>query len=187
MNFDFYPLRKGDSVNLLFLIVILFYFQLLVNAGGRNTNIVLTKDTIVLNDRHKKHSNNIVIKDSKEHHHCNCHNEPHHVIVPMHYGHHEHWSHPHWHDHKRSDSALNWWDMQIAASNQHTSTSSLFNENLNHNNLERPLIKGKDNEALNHLLNQRYSVPQSTNSIQDSIKLDLGNLQRISYPVFLRQ
>lgn len=178
MNFDFYPLRKG---NLLLLFAILLYQCLtsipFVNAGGRGTNIVLTKDTIVLNDRQKKHSNNIVIKDEHKNHHCDCH-EHHHYMPVHHYG--QHWGH-HWdHHHKRSDSAaLNWWDgMQMAASTQHDQHTLPGYLNSNPHYAQPPFIQGKDNEALNSIVKQRYLSP---------VRFNLGSLtDKISLPVFVR-
>lgn len=165
MNSDFYLMRKS---NLLLLFVILVCISLVNAGGGRNTNIVLTKDTIVLNDRHKKHSNNIVIKDGhKNHHHCDCH-ETHHYVPMHHWGHNEHWDH-----HKRSDS-LNWWDLQTAASDH---TLSSFNAH-NYYHQTPPIIHGKDNDALNSVLKQRYFGP---------VKFNLENFENIQLPVFVRQ
>lgn len=183
MNFDFNLMRKG---NLLLLIAILINLLIIINAGGRNTNIVLTKDTIVLNDRHKKHSNNIVIKDGHkdEHHHCNCH-------YPMHHyepHHHDHgWDH--WH--KRSDLVVspsnnnNWFDMQMAASNQFQQQhKSAFSSNQQHtssafafNNENTKFINGNGNEAINQLLKQRYLQP---------VKFNLAELQNLQLPVFVK-
>lgn len=168
MNFDFILLRKGN----LLLIAILVFLFIKVNAGGRNTNIVLTKDTILLNDRHKKHSNNIVIKDGhKDDHHCNCH-------YPMHhYEHHPHHEWDHWH--KRSDLAVeptNWWDMQMAASHHQTHfhralpPSSFFNEN-------PQFINGEGNEALNQLIKQRYL--NQVNQVKP-------NFEKFQFPVFVK-
>ena len=184
MNFDFYLARKGNS---LLLIAIFFNLSFIfVNAGGGNTNIVLTKDTLVLNDRHKKHSNNIVIKDNqhKEPHHCDCHHNEHHIFVPMHHytgHHHEHWS-PYWDDsHKRADSIVNnWWDMQMAASNQQHTYSPAFHLNDNRHYEKMPnLINGNNNEALNQLVNERYFKQHS------AAKFNLEKLQKIAYPVFV--
>ena len=191
MNFDFCLLRKsnGKPLRLLLLVAALFYFATefgTVFAGSKQgTNIVLTKDTLVLNDHHKKHSNNIVIKDGKGHHHqhhCNCHE--HHLLMPMHHWGHEHWDHEHWdhhHHHKRSDPGQ-WWsgDMQLAASNQMSnnqqprSSPAFFEDGhmdgdlfdgqhsfkKHYENYEQsPFLQGSGNEALNSLIKQRYMNP----------------------------
>lgn len=199
MNFDFCLLRKSNSNpwKLLLLAVVLLCFAAkfgTVLAGGKQgTNIVMTKDSLVLNDNHKKHSNNIVIKDGKhhKHHHCDCHE--HHVFVPMHWGHwaghHEHWGGHHHHHHKRSDPGNEWWgDMQLAASNQMPSnqqpqSSPVFFEDEEHgdhmdnghrfnkqyeNHDQTPFLQGTGNEALNSLIKQRYMNPAAQQSGQQS-------------------
>lgn len=174
-------------------------FEPVLAGGKQGTNIVMTKDMLVLNDGHKKNSNNIVIKDKEHHqqHHCNCHE--HHVFVPMHHwGHHdEHWGH--WnHHHKRSDSGgHDWWgDMQLAASNQmavvpgHLESDQFDGQAFNkefENPDQAPFLQGSSNEALNSLIKQRYMNPVAQPPPpQQYNQFNSEGLHKISYPVFVK-
>lgn len=183
-------------------LMLLSTLNVAVVKAGRDgsTNIVLTQDTLVLNENGRKHSNNIVIKDEKHkpHHHCEhklhlTHHHMHHM-QPHHQLHHHQSNHHHRSQHdehdmhdlashanplivepKTSDQRSDQWPEGDRPTEHHSQDDHFAGSAASGS--EQSFLPGVGNSALNHILGMRYFRPLS---------VARSELQRtIKFPVYI--
>ena len=139
--------------------LLMLYMTVTVSGRNSNTNIVLTKDTLVLNENGRRHSNNIVIKDS---HHKDCKQHHHHYILhPIHHdhethhhyehhgGHHEESDHGHHHQHQGHHHRSMEDDMLLASQPQQRLVTQPIESNHQSTDLSKSSPQNADWSTLN--------------------------------------